>query len=178
MLWSPRALPCSLIAFARCCPGPGSPCAVCLIAAWVSLNTAIDATPCARSNSHLATDFWSATLIPLILASHTAIPSVRMYLQKTVKPSLFEHTATALTLSLSVWNPSVHHVQVANPALLSFLLSYSSAALLAVASSSSIVVLTAGSSPGSGQHIVSAVLPHACSNPATLPTGGWGVGSW
>jgi len=157
--WVWRALACSLFAPAGCCPGPGSRCAVRLMAACESLHTTTDMSSCACGATTVATDFRSASLVALTSVTRTSICPVRRQLRKTVQQSPFWHTTLAPTVPSSFQDPSIHHVQVPDFALLSFLSAHSSAALLAAASSSITVVLTAGFSRGSGQQIVSSILP-------------------
>jgi len=63
MQWARRALACSFVAHGSCCNSHSSMCAICLMAAYKSLNTATVVTLCARTASALALDFWSVTLI-------------------------------------------------------------------------------------------------------------------
>jgi len=146
------------------------------MAACESLNTVIVVTPCAWSASAVAMEFRSTTPTAPSSLSNTSIHPLPRSLRKTVPWSPFEHTAGAPTLLSSVRNLSVHHVKVQDPVWISLVLATSSAARFAVASSSRILVLTAGSSTGSGQHIVSALLRHVSSSAATVATGAPGVG--
>jgi len=115
MPWAWRALACSLIALASCCPGPGSRCAVCLMAAGESLKTAAVVTPCAHDASAFAMDFLSATPNAHCLPSKSSICPVPRLLRNPLQPFPFTQTAGGPTLSSSVPNLSVQHVQVPDP---------------------------------------------------------------
>ena len=75
MPWARRAVVCSLIALATCCPRPGSRYAVCLMAACELLKTATVVTPCTRSAFALVAYFCSATPIAQSSASNTSLVS-------------------------------------------------------------------------------------------------------
>lgn len=165
-----RALACLLITLARCCHGPGSGSAVRLMSACESRNNATVVTRCTHCVWGLATDLPRVTRFVESSGLNSSIRPVPRWLWKTVQPSPYKDTTAAATLPSSISDPSIHLVQVPDPAVHSFLLAHHSTTHLAAASSSSIVVLTAGSFPGSCQHIISALLLRAYTIAATLPT--------
>jgi hypothetical protein len=176
MPWAWRAPVCSWIALARCHPAPESRSVVRLMSACKSLNNATVVSACGCSPTALATVFRSATRIAQMSPSNTPFGPVPRSLWKTIERFLSKHNAAALTLPSSIRDASVQHIQVLDPALLSLLVAQSLVAHFAAASSSSIVVLTTGLSPGSGQHIASALLARSCSLTATRTTGAPRVG--
>lgn len=162
-------------ALSRCRPGTGSRCVVCRMATCKSPKTVTLVTLCACNAFAIANDFPSATQVANSSESNTCIRPMPRKLRNTVQMSPCKHNAASQTFPLSVRDPSVHHIHGPDPALIFILLAHRSEPLIAMASSSSIYVLTAGFTPGSGQHSVSALRPGVCSIVATGPTAAPGV---
>jgi hypothetical protein len=128
------------------------------MAASKSLNTATNMTPSIHGASTLPTGFWSVTLSVQRSVLNTSIRPVPRKLQNIIYPYWCKHTTVAVTLPSSVRDVAVCHIQMPDALVLCIGLAYHATAYFAAASSSRMVVLTAGISPGSGQHIISAPL--------------------
>jgi len=160
-----------LIRLASRCPGPGSKCAACQIAACESLKTATIFAPCIWNFCLFSIATSSPSPIAHSSASKTSIHQVPRMLLRDLHSFPCLHTAAAPTWPSSERDPSVHHIQTPVPILASFSLAQRCAALSAAAVSSSMVVLTAGSSLRAGQFMPLVVRPCSCGFMTTLHIG-------
>jgi len=161
MPWVQMALAYLLIALSTCIPGPGSRCAVSLLAACKSLSSATVVTPSTHRTSDHATNFRSATSIAQSSLWNISIPPMLRLLRKTVHLSPFIHATLTPTPALSVWDLSVYHNQEPDVTVLSIVHSHHSVGLKAAASSSQHDVNQSGSHKQSCQTLwaTSPVLP-------------------
>jgi hypothetical protein len=150
------------------CPSPSSRCSVRRMAAWASLKTATVVTPSVCSVSLFLPDSQRVSPIPHSSALQSHFHPVPRWLRKAFQRSPCLHTAVAPTLPSSDCESSVYHIQTLAPTLASLTLGQRIASLLAAVSSLSMTVLTAGSSLGLGQRMVSASRHRSCSLVITL----------
>jgi len=163
MPWSRRLRALLLFRLASWCPGPGSRCAARQVAASESMKTATVFTPCICNVSLCSIATSSASPIAHSSLSKTSMRPGTRKPRRDLHSFPCLHTAAAPTGPSSQRDPSVHHIQTPALTLASCSRAQRFTALLAAVVSSSMVVLTAGSSPGTGQFMPSVVRPCSCS---------------
>jgi len=168
MPWVRRLRAPPWIRLASRCPGPGSRYATRRIAACESLKTATVFTPCICNVPLFSIAMSSASPITHSSVSKTSIHPVPRKLWEDLHSFPCLHTAAAPTRPSSECDPSFHHIWTPAPILASFSLAQHCAALVAAVVLSSMVVLTAGSSSGAGQFMLSVFRPCSCSFLTTL----------
>jgi len=158
------------------CDRPSSRCSVHRKAGCESQKTSHFLSQCICSVSLLGTDSLRASPIRVSSASYTSILPVPTWLRKAFpwRPCL--HAAAASTLLSLDRDPSVNHIQTPAPTLASLFLTQWVASPLSTASSLCIAILTAASSSGLGQRMVSASRPRSCTLVMILHIGAAYVG--